>query len=216
MSSDGDDITFHLSRLKVPHEVRALKVGDYLWVARDRRNTVELVLPYVIERKRIDDFGSSIMDGRYNEQKFRLQQSGVQNIVYLIESFEDIQSSVPALALRQATVNTLVQCGIQVKLTDSLRTTAHYLSCMSQVLHKLYNVSCVNFSLSSQNDIYAMRCVRRFFPNVPLGRFERTTYCQVSLRGRETTFTSLNIIFVLRLSHFLSITRKINCHYNLD
>lgn len=155
-SSDSDDITFHLSRLKVPYEVRHLKVGDYLWVARGRRNTVELVLPYVIERKRIDDFGSSIKDGRYKEQKFRLQQSGVQNIVYLIESFEDIQSSVPAQALRQATINTLVQCGMQIKFTESLRATAHYLSCMSQVLYKQYNVSYMIFSRH-----YTQRCVRK-------------------------------------------------------
>lgn len=46
-------------------ESRKLNVGDYLWIARNRRSadSVELVLDLIIERKRIDDLASSITDG---------------------------------------------------------------------------------------------------------------------------------------------------------
>ena len=54
-------------------------MGDFLWIARERRVPVpgmlqmptgrELVLDYVIERKRMDDLCGSIMDGRFHEQK---------------------------------------------------------------------------------------------------------------------------------------------------
>ncbi len=56
-------------------EVRHLNVGDFAWVARDRLSKKELMLPYVVERKRMDDLRASIIDGRYKEQKWRLSRS---------------------------------------------------------------------------------------------------------------------------------------------
>ena len=68
-----------LRKQDVPFEIRRLNVGDYLWVARSKSDpSKELVLPFVIERKRIDDLASSIKDGRYREQK-------VKNIYYLVK-----------------------------------------------------------------------------------------------------------------------------------
>lgn len=51
------------------YQVRNLKVGDFLWIAKDKFSNEELVLPYVVERKRMDDLARSIIDGRYAEQK---------------------------------------------------------------------------------------------------------------------------------------------------
>ena len=58
-----------LKKLGVTCEIRKLNVGDFTWVARCRFTNRELVLPYIIERKRIDDLSSSIQDQRYQEQK---------------------------------------------------------------------------------------------------------------------------------------------------
>jgi ERCC4-type nuclease len=44
-----------------------------------------LVLDCVVERKTVNDLASSIVDGRYEEQKCRLQDCGVANCVYLVE-----------------------------------------------------------------------------------------------------------------------------------
>lgn len=52
-------------------EVRKLNVGDYVFIFRDYVGN-ELVLPYIIERKRIDDLAGSIKDGRYHEQKVKI------------------------------------------------------------------------------------------------------------------------------------------------
>jgi crossover junction endonuclease MUS81 len=74
-----------LQSLGVVYEMRKLSIGDFVWIARslqpgsDKRK--ELVLPYIIERKRMDDLRSSIMDGRYKEQKQRIQQCGLTNKV---------------------------------------------------------------------------------------------------------------------------------------
>lgn len=63
----------------VPFDVRKLNVGDFLWVAREKATptpgqlslpqTREVVLEYVVERKRMDDLAGSITDGRFREQK---------------------------------------------------------------------------------------------------------------------------------------------------
>lgn len=130
-----------LTNLNVAFETRHLKVGDYTWICRERETRKELVLPYIIERKRIDDFGRSIKDGRFYEQKFRLKQSGIQNLIYLIESFgKNEHAGLPLTTLYQAATNTLVQDGFSVKFTDSLRGTAEYLACLTKILNDNYMV----------------------------------------------------------------------------
>ena len=63
-------------------EVKNLEVGDYL--IYDDINDKTLV---IIERKSLSDLESSIKDGRYNEQSFRLDGNSLpnHNIYYLIE-----------------------------------------------------------------------------------------------------------------------------------
>ncbi|KAL8976092.1 MAG: hypothetical protein Q9205_007839, partial [Flavoplaca limonia] len=65
--------------------VRALPLGDFFWVAKctdphfltgHGEEGTEIALDYIVERKRLDDLISSIKDGRFHEQKFRLRKSG--------------------------------------------------------------------------------------------------------------------------------------------
>ena len=63
----------------VQFDVRKLNVGDFLWVGREKVCPVpgqlslprsrEVVLEYIVERKRMDDLAGSITDGRFKEQK---------------------------------------------------------------------------------------------------------------------------------------------------
>ncbi|XP_008433834.1 crossover junction endonuclease MUS81 isoform X2 [Poecilia reticulata] len=73
------ELVKELQRNGVGFDVRKLNVGDFLWVAREKVAPVpgqlrasagrELVLDYIIERKRMDDLCGSIIDGRFREQK---------------------------------------------------------------------------------------------------------------------------------------------------
>lgn len=65
--SDKDPVNF-LEKNGILVQVRKLSVGDYIWICQNSEGE-ELVLPYVIERKRFDDFSKSISDGRFHEQK---------------------------------------------------------------------------------------------------------------------------------------------------
>ncbi|CAL1274862.1 unnamed protein product [Larinioides sclopetarius] len=61
-----------LQKCKVEYEVRKLHVGDFLWIARDNSDSEkEIVLDFIVERKRLDDLAHSIKDGRFREQKSR-------------------------------------------------------------------------------------------------------------------------------------------------
>lgn len=64
----GDELQKALEAQGVMLEVRKLTVGDFAWICRNKEGQ-ELLLPYLIERKRLDDLASSIKDGRFHEQK---------------------------------------------------------------------------------------------------------------------------------------------------
>lgn len=84
----GNDKEFFYSRLKnsgFKVEMRALSVGDFLWIARHKETLEEVILDFILERKRLDDLVSSIQDGRFSEQKHRLSMTGIRNIFYLID-----------------------------------------------------------------------------------------------------------------------------------
>ncbi|XP_048514230.1 crossover junction endonuclease MUS81 [Athalia rosae] len=136
-----DDATIaELTKTKTKFEVRDLKVGDFTWIARSRDSGVELILPYIMERKRMDDFAASIKDGRYQEQKCRLKKCGIPNKCYLVESYgnNNLHLGLAVTSIFQAATNTLVQDGFDVKYTNSHRDTMLHLAGMTFLLTKIY------------------------------------------------------------------------------
>ncbi|KAK6587775.1 hypothetical protein RS030_81462 [Cryptosporidium xiaoi] len=84
-------------------ELKNLPIGDIIWVARpiyesnNEKASIDesYVLPWIIERKTGSDMCSSIMDGRYEEQKYRLMRSlGVENVIYLLEDLNSIHENI--------------------------------------------------------------------------------------------------------------------------
>ncbi|GLG97581.1 Crossover junction endonuclease MUS81 [Gryllus bimaculatus] len=128
-----------LHKHNVPFEVRHLKIGDFTWICRERKTGQEVVLPYVIERKRIDDFAQSIMDGRFREQKFRLKQCGIPNLIYLVEKHgKECHTALPLETLNQAATNTEVTDGFIVKYAGNHKESALYLAHFSHYLGTLF------------------------------------------------------------------------------
>jgi ERCC4-type nuclease len=77
----------------IPCESRTLPIGDMLWIvqgfcknaAAEEQVLLELVAGTILERKTPEDLKSSIFGSRYMEQRLRLQNSGIPQIVFLIE-----------------------------------------------------------------------------------------------------------------------------------
>ncbi|KAF7655447.1 hypothetical protein LDENG_00055940 [Lucifuga dentata] len=144
------ELVKELQRNGVKFDIRKLNAGDFLWVAREKVTPVpgqlkaptgrELVLDYVIERKRMDDLCGSIIDGRFREQKFRLKRCGLRRPIYLVEECGAAAShlSLPEATLQQAIVNTQVVDGFFVKRVQDVRESAAYLTVMTRQLTKLY------------------------------------------------------------------------------
>lgn len=70
------------SKNKITIEVTTLDLGDYIFYDETRETNL-----IIIERKSLQDLESSIKDGRYAEQSFRLNDCPTHNhnIIYLIE-----------------------------------------------------------------------------------------------------------------------------------
>ena len=149
---DRDYISNELMRKGITPQVRALELGDAIWVAkfhdpkflsRYGEEGDEVMLDWIVERKRLDDLIGSIKDGRFHEQKFRLRRSGIQNIVYLIEEF-NVHDSGGASTLKyqeivsSAIASTQVVNGYFVKKTLNLDDSIRYLARMTLLLREKY------------------------------------------------------------------------------
>lgn len=132
-----DATLLELNKNNVSYEVRRLNIGDFTWIARDGKGN-ELVLPHIVERKRLDDLAGSIKSGRYHEQKFRLRNSGIPNITYLIEYLDVKNYGLPINTLYKAVVNSEVHSDCQIKFTDSAKDTILYLSVQTTLLTELF------------------------------------------------------------------------------
>ncbi|XP_040184834.1 crossover junction endonuclease MUS81 isoform X2 [Rana temporaria] len=161
------ELVTELKRNGVNFDVRKLHIGDFLWIAQQKVHPVpgqlripqprELVLDYIIERKRMDDLCGSIIDGRFREQKFRLKKCDLLHPIYLVEDHGSAQHlSIPEATLQQATVNTQVVDGFFIKRTKDVQESAAYLTIMTRYLQNMY----MNKTLLSCTKEEASKCHR--------------------------------------------------------
>ncbi len=157
-TTDRDYISAELKKHGVNPILAALPLGDVLWVAvvnSSYANTLKaanvhseegqagelwIVLEHILERKRLDDLISSIKDGRFREQKFRLHKSGIKNVVYLVEAYSlsAEKSEKYGDAVESAIASMQVVDDVFVKQTSKLDDTVAYLARMTKTLKGLY------------------------------------------------------------------------------
>ncbi|ORY28258.1 hypothetical protein BCR39DRAFT_496331 [Naematelia encephala] len=120
-------------------ETRALRLGDMCWIARRRDGLGgeedECVLDYVVERKRLDDLCSSIRDGRYVDQCFRLTNSCISNVFYIVEDWQvGHNMDVSGLQIMTAKSQIQVHNRFFLKETHKLSETIDWLVTMTNVI----------------------------------------------------------------------------------
>lgn len=119
-----DSINEEITKLGINITYQNLNLGDIILKCND----IELI----IERKTIYDLFSSIQDGRYKEQKYRLLKNyNLSQIVYLIE---DVANASKVKYLRNfssvtygSIVNTIFRDNIKVVRSFSLKESATYI-----------------------------------------------------------------------------------------
>ena len=88
------------------------------------------MIDFIIERKTLNDLSASILDGRYNEQKYRLKNSPYKNIYYLFEGTElntHNNSNISKDAINTAINNTINIHDIKFFRTLSTKDTVNKL-----------------------------------------------------------------------------------------
>lgn len=184
-TTDRHYISGGLKKLGVVPDMRALPLGDVLWVAvpnpsivetlkgaglgSDEEGDFEIMLEHIMERKRLDDLISSIKDGRFHEQKFRLRKSGIKHVTYLIEEYaiSSEKGDKYGDALESAIATMQVVNGYFVKQTAKLDDTIQYLARMTKTLKSIYE----------RQDIHVL----------PATHFEREAMATVMDHARKTS-----------------------------
>ncbi|KAG0419137.1 Crossover junction endonuclease MUS81, partial [Dictyocoela roeselum] len=111
---------------RIDFRTRNLPVGAFLWIRNVRG--AEYLFDYVLERKKGDDFVHSIVDGRFKEQKKRLLECGVKNVIYIVEGlktrhFRKINAGFGLSCLYSTKVE-----GLLVVETDNIEDTMEFVS----------------------------------------------------------------------------------------
>jgi crossover junction endonuclease MUS81 len=147
--TDRDYMQEELVKQGVKPIMRSLEIGDVQWIAKCHDSTLlsrhgaegdEIALDWIVERKRLDDLIGSIKDGRFHEQKFRLNRSGVKKVVYLIEEISMDSAAYQRYeeAVQSAIASTQVVNGYFVKRTQKIDDTIKYLARLTAMLKRTY------------------------------------------------------------------------------
>lgn len=213
-SKDRDYIANELSKKGVTPEVRALELGDAMWVAKFNdpgflsrmygEEGDEIMLDWIVERKRLDDLVGSIKDGRFHEQKFRLRRSGMKNVIYLIEEFNITQDAASNLKYQEmvasAIASTQVVNGYFVKKTKNLDDTIRYLARMTFLLQKMFSPSS---SFSSSTPLNSPQNTLSLIPSRQLSSSQSYLTALERLRANSTT-----TIYAVTFPTFSTLTSK--------
>jgi len=118
-----------LQRIQV--EPKNLTLGD-VTIEKDGKELL------IIERKTIADLASSICDGRYKEQSFRLSESPVlnHNILYLIEGSLNDVCSLSKKVLLSSLISIWYHKGFTIFRTESIDETAEFVTTLFEKLQK--------------------------------------------------------------------------------
>ncbi|RMZ80851.1 hypothetical protein DV737_g2816, partial [Chaetothyriales sp. CBS 132003] len=190
-STDRDYVSEELKKLGVSPITRSLPLGDMVWIAQvkpdfagtlqqlniddDEEGNAEVVLEHIVERKRRDDFISSIKDGRFHEQKFRLRKSGIKHAVYLIEDYSISADHAERYgeSMETAIKQLQVVYDVFVQLTTKLDDTVRYLARMTQQLQAHYRNREVHVvrsnGLETQNYLQVLSGLREKSPHAAFG-----------------------------------------------
>ncbi|XP_065919147.1 crossover junction endonuclease MUS81-like isoform X2 [Dysidea avara] len=194
-----------LTKNGIKCKVCKLQIGDFLWVAKPSDGQgAELVLDHIVERKRMDDLCSSIIDRRFAEQKFRLSNCGIHHVIYLIEEFGSSgRFSIPASSLNQAITNTQIIEGFHIQRTQNFQETISYLTFMTRCLQQLYS----NTRLEEHSVECVMSAIKQSSPSAAVGSgvvnlMSFSAFNTASVKNKVMTVTEMFAKHIMQIPGF--------------
>ncbi|SAL95528.1 hypothetical protein [Absidia glauca] len=161
MKTNREYIQDKLEEKGVPVVKRALDLGDVIWVAKHVETDEEMYLDVVVERKRMDDLVSSLKDGRFREQKYRLKESASRKVFYVVEEY----NKEAALKFGAQAIQTALSCvqaidRFYLTRTNNLDETIDYLVRLTRLIGQLYKDTTLQeipTPLINRNNYYALK-----------------------------------------------------------
>ena len=132
---DRNFLENQLREYGVDCERRSLSLGDMQWILQNNRTNEEVMLNFIVERKNTRDLASSICDGRFNEQQYRLLHCGCQYPIYLIEGNVRSQDLLPSEVLQGAMMTTVLSRDIYIYQSTSIDDTVVFLKNLNDIIH---------------------------------------------------------------------------------
>lgn len=111
-----------------------LDIGDILYVNSENHSEIKCI----VERKTLNDLSSSIIDGRYKEQKCRLLSSGIK-VVYILEGMSKNKYGVKFSTLLSAMLNMQFRDNITVIRTKDVEETSQILIMLKDKIKNIQN-----------------------------------------------------------------------------
>jgi crossover junction endonuclease MUS81 len=107
---------------------------------------------------RTTDLASSLVDGRYNEQKHRMSRNGMGRVIYLVEGHLNSQhGAITTQALRTALATTQIQDGLTVICTANLNETVAQLRRLHRHISTCLDAACRGTDIPSIDDRCGVR-----------------------------------------------------------
>ena len=222
--SDRDYFSGELKKHGVTPIIRSLPLGDVLWVAEvkplyadslkaaniggEADDKVEIVLEHILERKRLDDLISSIRDGRFHEQKFRLHKSGIKNVTYLIEEHTVSTERMDKYgdAVESAIASMQVVDNFFVRQTTKLDDSIAYLARMTKTLKGLYEAKDVNVIPSQSFEAEAVTIMLERFRKISPHRVFGITFSVFNAMCDKSDSMSLRDVYLKMLMCIRGVT----------
>ncbi len=132
------DLIKNTSSFTIPYEIKKLDIGDIIITSSKHPDN-----SLIIERKCMTDMISSIKDGRYKEQKIRLQSEGSNSntiICYLLEGLvNDLRKPNDKTLLYGSIISSIFRDTIPIIRTTSLQETLDILIRLYERMNKNIN-----------------------------------------------------------------------------
>ncbi|SJL00151.1 uncharacterized protein ARMOST_03463 [Armillaria ostoyae] len=186
-------------------EVRALVLADACWIARKvnpaGNEMDEVVLDAIVERKTLKDLHISIVkDKRFHEQKFRLHQSGITHVYYLVENYKvDHALKEYELQINTALSSTQVVDGFMVKETRNIQDTITWYVGVHKGLMDAYKEKDLHVIPSTSIRRHSYLDMQKMLRDRHPDRVYLTTFTQFQSLNSKNGFTTVSTVWAKML-----------------
>jgi|UniRef100_A0A6C0J535 crossover junction endonuclease MUS81 len=190
-----------IKNLNIDYETAQLSIGDFqFW------NDDQLIM--VIERKTYADLAASIKDGRYSEQKYRLNELSKTtgcSVVYFIEGKINNNYNIPEATLKSCILSLISKESYEVLQLKNCEETILALKCILMMEHKVSIIE----DIEQENVEQVIMQLYKKIKEKSKHASHSCNYNEASLKTKKKTMMNPHNVFVQQLCMVKSVSLTI-------